>query len=408
MNLLEEWYFHTPDVNLSFWKDIFDVRLCLLQRLCFCLSEIPSKDEASIWKMKCMAKSTYITTQMYLAKMYLLQGFSEECLNQLNHIKTSIMDVQILQLYMESILLAVKQHYKDKAKVKSLLDKASHFLKLKRQNLTNNKEEIMFIIYGKMISTLQIENDVAKNAFLQPYHNITGWSIGWIFCGKYFQNIYTTRNEKRALALAMECFVKACRYKNGSDNKELLSRILWIISYEDSSLSLSNTFISNGGEDIPISCWLPWIPQLLTTILRTSTCNLSFLLHAIGNKYPNSLFFLLHIFLKKIASKPKKRKLVKCFKQILSDLKIKYPGLCRSLKNISNEFLILSWNIHPDVHNILKKIESEICDILFQSVTKQTDVDIVSKITDVFLKRFSNMEEIRDENVEFIVKFIHR
>ncbi|GFT16868.1 hypothetical protein NPIL_445731, partial [Nephila pilipes] len=111
-------------------------------------------------------------------------------------IKTSIMDGQILQLYMESILLAVKQHYKDKAKVKSFLDKATHFLKLKHQNLTNNKEGIMFIIYGKVISTLQIENDVAKNAFLQPYHNITGWSIGWIFCGKYFQNIYTTRNEK--------------------------------------------------------------------------------------------------------------------------------------------------------------------------------------------------------------------
>ncbi|GFQ74953.1 uncharacterized protein TNCT_376901 [Trichonephila clavata] len=405
MKILESWCFYVPtDHDVSFWEDIFVVRLCLLQCLPFYISTSFCKDKARILELKCMAQFTYNVLQIQRADMYLSQGYPEKCTKLLNciHLESKTMNEHILPLYMDSVFLQIKQCDND-VEVKSILEHASSFLKIKLSQPMKEEHKIMHFICDKVISALQETDTVAKEVFLKPCHTLFDKSIGWIYCGKYFQKICNPGEAETHLKFAMQCFLQACRYKNEANCGDLIPRILWILSNDNFSLELSHTFLTDGGKDILTSCWLPWIPQLLTTFLRSKDCNLSYVLYSIGRKYPNSLYFLLYNFLEKLASRRDKKEHKKCLEEILHHMEENYTKLCFTLRNIRTEFLRLVGNVRLDVHNILKSIESEICDILYQSITKQSNVDIVSKISEIIPKKFSYFEGKEDSNIRFIL-----
>ncbi|GFY64786.1 uncharacterized protein TNIN_107681 [Trichonephila inaurata madagascariensis] len=405
MEILESWCFYTPVENdLSFWEDIFVVRLCLLQCLPFCISTNFCKDKARISELKCMAQLTYNILQIQRAGMYLSQGFPEKCIELLNciHIESKTMNNHILPLYMDSVFLQIKQRGND-VKVECILKRASIFLKSKLSQPMEKNQKCMYFIYDKVISALQEKDAVAKEVFLNPCNTSYDKSIGWIYCGKYFQKIYKPGSAKTNLVFAMQCFLRACRYINKANYGDLIPRILWILSNDDLSLKLLYTFLSDGGKEILTSCWLPWIPQLLNTFLRSKVCNLSYVLNSIGRKYPSSLYFLLNIFMEKVASRRDKQEHKKCLGEILHHMEKEHPELCFTLRNIRTEFLKLVEFVRLNVYDVLKSIESEICDILHQSIAEPSNVDVASKISQIACKKLSYFEGKVDSNIKIML-----
>ncbi|GFU51222.1 hypothetical protein TNCV_1566401 [Trichonephila clavipes] len=198
-------------------------------------------------------------------------------------------------------------------------------------------------------------------------------------------------------------FSQACRYKNEANYGDLIPRILWILSNDDLSLKLLYTFLTDGGLEISTSCWLPWIPQLLNAFCRSKVCNLSCVLYSIGRKYPSSLYFLLNIFIEKIASKRDKQEHKKCLEKILHHMEEEHPELCFTLKNIKTEFLKIVQYVNLNMHDVLKSIESEICDILYQRIAQLSNVDVESKISEIICKKFSYFEGRVDSNIRIIL-----
>lgn len=88
---------------------------------------------------------------------------------------------------------------------------------------------------------------------------------------------------------ALTCYLHACRHQNEAKSRKYLAKVLWLLSYDkDSQLSDS---VEKYNQGVPALSWLPWIPQLLTCLVRNEGKIIVNILSQIGRTYPQAVYF---------------------------------------------------------------------------------------------------------------------
>ncbi|CAN7941160.1 unnamed protein product, partial [Ixodes pacificus] len=116
----------------------------------------------------------------------------------------------------------------------------------------------------------------------------------WALWGDYLETLFARdRWEARQLPLgvsALTCFLHACRHQNEPKARKYLAKVLWLLTYDDERGTLAEAADKyNAG--VPPMQWLPWIPQLLTCLVRAEGRLLLNLLVQIGRVYPQAVYF---------------------------------------------------------------------------------------------------------------------
>jgi len=98
------------------------------------------------------------------------------------------------------------------------------------------------------------------------------------------------------LAQAMGCYLEAIQCDTHEWCRVHLSRCLWMLSKDGSSSGVLCSTLEMRGATLPCWVWLPWCPQLLTSLYRCEGRAVKIILTGVAQAYPQSLYFPLRAF----------------------------------------------------------------------------------------------------------------
>ncbi|KAL5007444.1 hypothetical protein ScPMuIL_016250 [Solemya velum] len=112
----------------------------------------------------------------------------------------------------------------------------------------------------------------------------------WALWGDYLEGVFTREKQMNLGVSAITCFLHACRHQNESKSRKYLAKVLWLLAYDDDKSTLA-TAVDKYCVGVPPIQWLPWIPQLLTCLVRNEGRLIMNLLHQVGRMYPQAVYF---------------------------------------------------------------------------------------------------------------------
>ncbi|KAH9371776.1 hypothetical protein HPB48_006546 [Haemaphysalis longicornis] len=116
----------------------------------------------------------------------------------------------------------------------------------------------------------------------------------WALWGDYLEGLFgRDRWDARQLPLAVSaltCFLHACRHQNEPKARKYLAKVLWLLTY-DSEQGLLAEAVDKYNAGVPPLQWLPWVPQLLTCLVRPEGRQLLNLLVQVGRVFPQAVYF---------------------------------------------------------------------------------------------------------------------
>lgn len=209
------------------------------------------------------------------------------CISQLARIYT-LPNIEIQEAFLK-LREQAKCHYQNMNELTTGLDVISN------TNLvyfgTVQKAEF-FTLKGMFLSKLRA-HDEANQAFATAVQIDLNLAKAWAQWG--FFNDRRLSEEPNNISFAsnaISCYLQAAGLYKNAKTRKLLCRILWLISMDDSSGSLTNAFDSFRGE-IPVWYWITFIPQLLTSLSHKEANMVRQILIRIAKSYPQALHFQL-------------------------------------------------------------------------------------------------------------------
>ncbi|XP_035793214.1 transcription-associated protein 1-like isoform X2 [Anopheles albimanus] len=113
----------------------------------------------------------------------------------------------------------------------------------------------------------------------------------WAFWGEYLEHIFTRDNRQIHIGVsAVTCFLHACRSQNESKSRKYLAKVLWLLSYDDEKASLLEA-LDKYAVGVPPGQWVPWIPQLLCSLVQYEGNVIMNLLSQVGRMFPQAVYF---------------------------------------------------------------------------------------------------------------------
>lgn len=118
----------------------------------------------------------------------------------------------------------------------------------------------------------------------------------WALWGDYLESIFTKEppsGTPRTISFGVEaitCYLHACRHQNESKSRKYLAKVLWLLTYDDDKLALAEA-VDKYHVGVPPIQWLPWIPQLLTCLVRSEGKLILNLLLTVGRMFPQAVYF---------------------------------------------------------------------------------------------------------------------
>lgn len=209
------------------------------------------------------------------------------CISQLARIYT-LPNIEIQEAFLK-LREQAKCHYQNMNELTTGLDVISN------TNLvyfgTVQKAEF-FTLKGMFLSKLRA-HDEANQAFATAVQIDLNLAKAWAQWG--FFNDRRLSEEPNNISFAsnaISCYLQAAGLYKNAKTRKLLCRILWLISMDDASGSLSNAFESFRGE-VPVWYWITLIPQLLTSLSHKEADMVRQILIRIAKTYPQALHFQL-------------------------------------------------------------------------------------------------------------------
>ncbi|CAG2066082.1 unnamed protein product, partial [Timema podura] len=112
-------------------------------------------------------------------------------------------------------------------------------------------------------------SDEANKAFSSAVQLHDTLVKAWALWGDYLEQVFT--KDSRQISVGV-------------------SAVFWLLSYDDERSSLA-TAVSKYSVDVPPIQWLPWIPQLLTCLVRNEGKLILNLLSQVGRMFPQAVYF---------------------------------------------------------------------------------------------------------------------
>ncbi|XP_015785730.1 transformation/transcription domain-associated protein [Tetranychus urticae] len=137
-------------------------------------------------------------------------------------------------------------------------------------------------------------SEEANRAFSAGAQLHDGLNRAWALWGEYLETLFTREKwESRQMSIgvsAITCYLHACRSQNETKARKYLAKVIWLLTYDDDSLCLADA-VEKYSHGVPPVCWLPWIPQLLTCLIKKEGDLAVNILIQVGRMFPQAVYF---------------------------------------------------------------------------------------------------------------------
>ncbi|CAH3023319.1 unnamed protein product [Porites evermanni] len=276
-----------PSDNLSHWSDVFMWRHHHYQAIVAAYENQAQHEPQSNHSMLGVHASAWaIIHYGYIARKQNLTGV---CLDWLSRIHT-IPSVPIVDCFQ-----------KIKQQVKCYLQMAGGMGKQELQegleviestNLKYFSKEMtaeFFALKGMFLAYIGRSED-ANKAFSQAVQMHDSLVMAWALWGDYLDGLFVLERNMQLGVSAIVCYLHACRHQNEAKCRKYLARTIWLMTYDDEKGSISEA-VDKYCVGVPPVHWLPWIPQLLTCLVRREGQKILNLLCNIGRVHPQAMYF---------------------------------------------------------------------------------------------------------------------
>ncbi|KAF2140214.1 uncharacterized protein K452DRAFT_273824 [Aplosporella prunicola CBS 121167] len=211
----------------------------------------------------------------------------EVCINQLSRIYT-LPNIEIQEAFLK-LREQAKCHYQNKTELNSGLDVINNT----NLNYFGAQQKAEFYtLKGMFLAKLGQKSD-ANDAFGSALYFDIKLPKAWKEWGRYNDNLFKESPQTLdKAASAISCYLEAASQYKNHKSRELLGRILWLLSLDNSEHLLSKTFEQFKG-DTPSWYWITYIPQLFIGLSRPEAPICRKVLGQLAKTYPQALFFQL-------------------------------------------------------------------------------------------------------------------
>lgn len=217
------------------------------------------------------------------------------CINQLTKIYT-LPNIEIQEAFLK-LREQAKCHYQNPAELSTGLDVISN------TNLVYfaAQQKAEFItLKGMFLAKLNVP-DEANQAFATAVQLDLNLPKAWAKWGFFNDQRFKETNDINYAKHAISCYIQAARLYKNNKARRLLCRILWLISLDDNTGILTDSFDANQG-DMPVWYWVTFIPQLLTALSHKEANFAKDVLIKIAKSYPQAIHFQLRTAKEEYAS----------------------------------------------------------------------------------------------------------
>ncbi|PSN44253.1 Transcription-associated protein 1 [Blattella germanica] len=147
-----------------------------------------------------------------------------------------------------------------------------------------------YALKGMLLAQIGRSDDANKafSAAVQMHDTLVK---AWALWGDYLEQLFTRDARQMSLGTqAITCFLHACRHQNESKSRKYLAKVLWLLTYDDEQSTLTEA-VDKYSVGVPPIQWLPWIPQLLTCLVRNEGTLILNLLSQVGRMFPQAVYF---------------------------------------------------------------------------------------------------------------------
>ncbi|XP_068742186.1 transformation/transcription domain-associated protein-like isoform X1 [Montipora capricornis] len=279
-----------PSDNLSHWSDIFMWRHHHYQAI-VAAYESQGQHEAQQSNHSMLgvhASAWAIIHYGYIARKQSLTGV---CLDSLSRIHT-IPSVPIVDCFQK-----IKQQVKCYLQMAGGMGKQELQEGLELIESTNLKyfsKEMtaeFFALKGMFLAHIGRSED-ANKAFSQAVQMHDSLVMAWALWGDYLDGLFVLESHRNMQlgVSAVVCYLHACRHQNEAKCRKYLARTIWLMTYDDEKGCISEA-VDKYCVGVPPVHWLPWIPQLLTCLVRREGQKILNLLCNIGRVHPQAMYF---------------------------------------------------------------------------------------------------------------------
>ena len=133
-------------------------------------------------------------------------------------------------------------------------------------------------------------SEEANKAFSEAVQMHDTLVKAWALWGDYLDNLFVKERTISLGIYALICYLHACRSNHETKCRKYLARSLWLLTYDDEKGNLAET-LEKYCVGVHPAHWLPWIPQLLTCLVRSKGQHVLNLIFSIGRVYPQAVYF---------------------------------------------------------------------------------------------------------------------
>ncbi|CAL4066669.1 unnamed protein product, partial [Meganyctiphanes norvegica] len=290
--IVKTWRNRLPVIadDLSHWSDIFTWRQHHYQ---FIVNHYTDSGENQVSDRKSML-GVHASAQaiIHFGKIARKHNLCNVCLDSLSRIHT-IPSVPVVDCF-QKIRQQVKCYHQmamAKNMCKNELQGGLEVIESTNLKFFNKDMTAEFYaLKGMFLSQLSRSEEANKalSAAVQLHDTLVK---AWALWGDYLEALFTRDPSHTNLGVsAITCYLHASRHQNESKSRKYLAKVLWLLSYDDESGSLS-TAVDNYCVGVPPIQWLPWIPQLLTCLVRPEGKVIINLLNQVGRIFPQAVYF---------------------------------------------------------------------------------------------------------------------
>ncbi|XP_075234435.1 transcription-associated protein Nipped-A isoform X2 [Lycorma delicatula] len=297
--IVKTWRNRLPVIadDLSHWSDVFTWRQHHYQ---FILSHYDSHDKPNHNIMGAQQASAANVSQhasaqaiIHFGKIARKQNLTGVCLSTLTRIYT-ITGVLIGDLF-QTIKQTIKCYLQMANSPGSSGNELQQALQVVEEtNLKFFNKEMTSEFYahkGMLLAQIGRIEDAHKtfSAAVQMHDTLVK---AWAMWGDFLEQQFIKSNPPNIVTgvSAITCFLHACRHQNESKSRKYLAKVLWLLTYDDDKFSLTEA-VDKYVVGVPPIQWLPWIPQLLTCLVRSQGKLILNLLSQVGRMYPQAVYF---------------------------------------------------------------------------------------------------------------------
>lgn len=293
--LLGAWRDRLPNVwdDITAWQDLVTWRqhiFSLINQTYLSLipgqgQQNPSAGGASSFAYRGYHETAWIINRFaHVARKH---NLPDVCISQLSRIYT-LPNIEIQEAFLK-LREQAKCHYENPDELASGLDVINNT----NLNYFSPAQKAEFYTLKGMFLEKLNNKDEADNAYGTALYYDIGAAKAWAEWGYFNERKFTEDAQDLASARqALTSYLQAAgSYKNAKSRK-LLSRILWLVSLDDSKGTIAAGFDDFKGET-PVWYWITFIPQLLTGLGHKEAPRVYNILVKIAKNYPQALYFQL-------------------------------------------------------------------------------------------------------------------